>query len=134
MTDKRKDFLEHRVTGIVTDAAMDFVAETVELYMIGSGRSVEDISFSLSSLAAAVSNLVMYEMMGEPEEGNTEFLKSYKEFKEDYVDSLKIRLDEATREILRNGGGLTDEEVKEMYKSEDEQLINTLKGAKKFEA
>ena len=134
MTDKRKDFLEHRVTGIVTDASMDFVAETVELFLIGKGKGIEDISFSLSSLAAAISNLVMYEMMGEPEEGNTEFLKSYIDFKEDYVDSLKIRLDEAAREILRNGGGLTDEEVREMYKSEDEELIESLKKTKRFEA
>lgn len=134
MMDKRKDFLEHRVAGIVTDSAMDFVHDTVELFLIGKGKGIEDISFSLSSLAAAISNLVMYEMMGEPGEGNTEFLKSYIDFKEDYVDSLKIHIDEAAREILRNGGGLTDEEVKEMYRDDDEQLIESLKKAKRFEA
>lgn len=132
--DKRKQLLDHRVTGIVTDNTMQFVEDTVEMYMIGSGKGIEDISFSLSSLSAAISHLVLYEMMGDPEEGEMEFLKAYAEFKEDYVDSLKIRLDEATREILKNGGGITDEDIKEMYKSEDEQLINSLKNTKKFEA
>lgn len=132
-------YLVHRVEGTVNEKAIDFVESVAEMYMIGRGRGIEDISFSLASLSAAVANIVMFELLGDPEEGPIPLTQEYSKFKQDFTDSMKVQLDDAAREILRNGGGLSDEDIEKIISDgkiteDDLDVINMMSKVKKFDA
>lgn len=139
MQNKISDYLAHRVESTVAESTVKFVTEIAEMFMIGQGRNIEDVSFSLSSLSAAVSHIVMFELLGDPQEGPHPLTEEYLKYKDDFVKGMKIQLSDAARDILKNGGSLTDEDIEKMIFEngegrEDKEMMEMLSKIKKFDA